>query len=384
MRQDGDPDMNTEDKQAWPDLAGRALGGSVSYANDELFAERENLIKPAEPEFRPHTFGHKGQIMDGWETRRRREPAGDGQGDAAIVRLGCGGVVRRVVVDTSYFTGNYPPEVSVAACGAEGYPSPAELAAAPWTTLVPRSPVAGDARNEFEVEPGQRATHVRLTIYPDGGVARLRVHGEPVPDPRLLPATIDLAALENGAVVTGCSNMFYSSPANLLMPGLARVMGDGWETARRRDDGNDWVAVRLACAGSVEVVELDTSHFVGNAPGWATLGYDGGDLVARTALQPDTRHRFAVAGGPVAEQVRLDVYPDGGMARLRVFGVPTTEARAALAGRFLRLLPGAQLSALLRGAGVSAEEADRLALAGAGVAGLPAAARAGFRLGSSE
>ena len=259
--------MKTDDEQAWPDLAGRALGGSVIYANDELFAERENLIKPEDPVFRPHTFGHKGQIMDGWETRRRREPGSD----SAIVRLGCGGVVRRVVVDTSYFTGNYPPEVSVEACGAEGYPSPAELAAAPWTMLVPRSAVAGDARNEFEVAAGPRVTHVRLTIFPDGGVARLRVYGEPVPDPRLLPATIDLAATENGATVTGCSNMFYSSPANLLLPGQARVMGDGWETSRRRDQANDWVAVRLACEGSVEVVELDTSHFVGNAPGWAAL-----------------------------------------------------------------------------------------------------------------
>ena len=379
--------MNTDSKQ-WPDLASRSLGGGVIYANDELFADRENLIKPGDPVFQPHTFGNKGQVMDGWETRRRREAARDGHSDTAIVRLGCAGVVRRAVVDTSYFTGNYPPEVAIEACGAEGYPAPAELAAASWTTLVPRSTVAGDSRNEFEVTVDQRFTHVRLTIFPDGGVARLRVHGEPVPDPRLLPATIDLAALENGAVVTGCSNMFYSSPANLLMPGLARVMGDGWETARRRDDGNDWVAVRLACAGSVEVVELDTSHFVGNAPGWATLGYDGGDLLARTALQPDTRHRFAVAGGPVAggpvaEQVRLDVYPDGGMARLRVFGVPTAGARAALADRFLRLLPGPQLCALLRGAGVAAEEADRLASARAGVADLPTAARAEFRLGSS-
>jgi allantoicase len=377
--------MNTEDKQAWPDLAGRALGGSVSYANDELFAERENLIKPEEPAFRPHTFGHKGQIMDGWETRRRREPAGDGQGDAAIVRLGCGGVVRRVVVDTSWFTGNYPPEVSVEACGAEGYPSPAELAAAPWTTLVPRSPVAGDAKNEFEVEPGRRATHVRLTIYPDGGVARLRVYGEPVPDPRLLPATIDLAALENGAVVTGCSNMFYSSPANLLMPGQARVMGDGWETSRRRDQANDWVEVRLACAGSVEVVELDTSHFVGNAPGWAALAGDGGGpdgtaLLPRTALQPDTRHRFAVPGGPVTGQVRLDIYPDGGMARLRVLGRPTAQARAALAERFLRVLPEPQLAGLLRAAGLPPDEAAWRAGARAGLDGLPPAARELFRL----
>src|ERR1700730_9478276 len=344
--------MNSEDKQAWPDLAGRALGGSVIYANDELFAERETLIKPEEPVFQPHTFGNKGQIMDGWETRRRREPGSD----SAIIRLGCAGLVRRVVVDTSYFTGNYPPEVSVEACGAEGYPSPAELAEASWTTLVPRSAVAGDARNEFEVEPGRRATHVRLTMFPDGGVARLRVHGELVPDPRLLPATIDLAALENGAVVTGCSNMFYSSPANLLLPGQARVMGDGWETSRRRDQANDWVEVRLACAGSVEVVELDTSHFVGNAPGWASLGSDSGDLLPRIALQPDTRDRLAGPGTQVTGQVRLDIYPDGGMARLRVTGRPTAQARAALAERFLRLLPEPQLGGLLRAAGLPAGE----------------------------
>src|SRR6476659_6391537 len=343
--------MNSEDKQAWPDLAGRALGGSVIYANDELFAERENLIKPEEPVFRPHTFGHKGQIMDGWETRRRREPGSD----AAIIRLGCGGVVRRVVVDTSYFTGNYPPEVSVEACGAEGYPSPVDLAEAGWTTLVPRSPVAGDARNEFEVEPGQRATHVRLTMFPDGGVARLRVYGEPVPDP-------------------------------LLLPGQARVMGDGWETSRRRDQANDWVEVRLACAGSVEVVELDTSHFVGNAPGWATLSGDGGELLPRTALQPDTRHRFAVPGGPVTGQVRLDIYPDGGMARLRVLGRPTAAAREALADRFLRLLPEPQLAGLLRAGSLPAAEADRRAGARAGLDGLdglPAELRALFRLSLS-
>jgi allantoicase len=223
-------------------------------------------------------------------------------------------------------------------------------------------------------------------MFPDGGVARLRVYGEPVPDPRLLPATIDLAALENGAVVTGCSNMFYSSPSNLLLPGQARVMGDGWETSRRRDQANDWVEVRLACAGSVEVVELDTSHFVGNAPGWASLGSDSGDLLPRTALQPDTRHRFAVPGGPVTGQVRLDIYPDGGMARLRVTGRPTAQARAALAERFLRLLPEPQLAGLLRAAGLPADEAVRRAGAQTGpgaltaLDGLPAATRELFHL----
>jgi allantoicase len=140
------------------------------------------------------------------------------------------------------------------------------------------------------------------------------------------------------------------------------------------------VAVRLACAGSVEVIELDTSHFVGNAPGWATLSYDGGDLLARTDLQPDTRHRFAVAGGPVAGQVRLDVYPDGGMARLRVFGAPTLSARAALAERFLRLLPGPQLAGLLRAVGLDADEAARRTASPGGLADLPPAARESFRV----
>ena len=174
-----------------------------------------------------------------------------------------------------------------------------------------------------------------------------------------------------------------ASPANLLLPGQARVMGDGWETSRRRDQANDWVEVRLACAGSVEVVELDTSHFVGNAPGWATLSGDGGDLLPRTALQPDTRHRFAVPGGPVTGQVRLDIYPDGGMARLRVLGRPTAAAREALADRFLRLLPEPQLADLLRAGSLPAAEADRRAGARAGLDGLPTELRTLFRLSLS-
>jgi allantoicase len=314
-----------------PDLASRALGGSVVAANDELFAERENLIKPEPPTFTPHTFGHKGQVMDGWETRRRREPGSD----YAIVRLGCAGIIRGVVVDTSFFTGNYPPEVSIEACSVDGYPGSAELAAADWTPIVPRSPIAGDTVNEFEVTASERFTHVRLTIIPDGGVARLRVHGEVVPDPSLLPATFDLAALENGALVTACSNMFYGSPNNLIMPGNARSMGDGWETSRRRDDGNDWVEVRLACAGRIDIAELDTSCFIGNAPGLASLSDGAGNvLLERTALVPDTRHRFALDSEQVVGAVRLDIYPDGGMARLRLWGTPTSEARVGLEQRF--------------------------------------------------
>nr|WP_245900590.1 allantoicase [Prauserella shujinwangii] len=318
------------------DLASRAVGGTVMWATDELFAEKENLVNPWRPRHRPETFGPKGQVYDGWETRRHREP-GD---DQALVRLGLPGVVHGVVVDTAFFRGNYPPEVTVEACAAEGYPSAAELSGQDWDPIVPRSPVDGDAENHFAVDSPRRYTHVRLTMHPDGGVARLRVHGEVVPDPALLDlGALDLAALENGAECTGCSDMFYSAPRNMLLPGLAAHQAEGWETARRRDDGNDWAIVRLAGEGIVRFADLDTSNLRGNAPGWAALSgsLDGEtwfELLPRTRLQPDTRHRFAVPERRAARHVRLDILPDGGMARLRLFGGLTDHGATHLRNRF--------------------------------------------------
>ena len=313
-----------------PDLASRVFGGGVVFANDEFFAAADHLVEPARPVFAPRTFGHKGQVYDGWETRRRREPGFD----TAIIRLGAPGIVHGVDIDTAFFTGNYPPHASVEGAALEGYPDPIQLAEAHWVPLVPRSPLTGDSQNLFTVDSSQRYTHIRLNIYPDGGVARLRVHGEVVPDPRLLPSVFDVAAAEYGARIAGCSNMFYGHPQNMLAPGLARSMGDGWETSRRRDDGNDWVLVQLAVPSVVELAELDTSHFKGNAPGSATLRgidtrtgllddpTDWFDLLPQVRLSPDTRHRFAVSVVPVATHVRLDIFPDGGMARLRLHGRP--------------------------------------------------------------
>lgn len=210
---------------------------------------------------------------------------------------------------------------------ADGYPSVTELVEKiEWTTLVPRSDVNGDTRNPFEVDSPRRWTHVRLTIYPDGGVARFRVHGEGLLNPDFAEdMTIDLAALENGGRITACSNMFYSSPNNLLLPGTAQTMGDGWETSRRRDSGNDWVQVHLASRGTLNAAVLDTSYFVGNAPGVGRLSGRDGDgewfeLLPATDLQPDTRHRFLIDDHRPITDARLDIYPDGGMARLRLFG----------------------------------------------------------------
>lgn len=320
-----------------PDLALRTLGGAVVWTNDDLFAEAQNLIKTPAAEYQPSTFGHKGQVYDGWETRRRREEGVD----RAIIRLGVPGIIYGVVVDTSWFVGNYPPYISVEAAAVEGIPTKDELLAVEWTTIVDKAPVNGDTRNPFRVDSTERFTHVRLSIHPDGGVARFRVHGRGTPDPTFLSyGHFDLAALENGGMITACSNMFYGSPNNLLMPGRARTMGEGWETSRRRDDHNDWVQVKLAGEATVGLAELDTSYFLGNAPGSAMIsGRDGEDgewfeLLPRTALQADTRHRFLIDTQQPVTEARMDIYPDGGMARLRLYGELTDRARTEIVERW--------------------------------------------------
>ncbi len=320
-----------------PDLAGRALGGCVVYANDELFADAQNLLNAHAPVHDPAAFGVRGKVYDGWETRRRREPGED----FVLVRLAAPGLVHGVTIDTSHFRGNYPPAASVHGTTTLGYPGPEDLLAATWFPLVEHAPLTGDAENTFDLDVRTRlVTHVRLTIHPDGGVARLRVYGEVVPDPRVLGGRVDLAAALNGGRIESCSNMFYSAPANVLSPGRATVMSDGWETSRRRDDGNDWLVVRLGAPGLLHHAIIDTGRFIGNAPGWARLSdaVTGTELLPRTRLQPDTMHHFRVRHEDTVGLVRLDVYPDGGISRLHLFGEVAQAERDGIVGRWLDTL----------------------------------------------
>ena len=319
------------------DLAAERLGGAVLLANDEFFAPKESLLKAARPVWREGEYTDRGKWMDGWETRRRRSPGHDW----CVLRLGVPGLIKGVVVDTSFFRGNYPESCSLEACAVDGVPEPEVLASgrlAPWADLLPKSPLRGDTENVFPVSTVRRATHLRLNIFPDGGVARLRVYGEPVSDPKLRPGVeTDLAALEQGGMVVACSDMFFGHRHNLILPGRSLHMGDGWETKRRRGPGNDWTIVRLAARGAINRVEVDTDHYkgnapescrlevcdaagaspeslTGNAPGWT-------EILPRAPLQPHARHRFdGLSASLVATHARLSIYPDGGIARLRLFG----------------------------------------------------------------
>jgi allantoicase len=317
------------------DLAAEALGGTVIAANDEFFAPKEALLKPTPAEWREGAYTERGKWMDGWETRRRRTPGHDW----AIIHLGAPGIVRGVVIDTSFFRGNYPERASIEGCEVDGTPSPDELASdtTKWRTLLPESQLAGDTQNNFAIDDEDRVTHLRLNIFPDGGVARLRVHGDVKPASlHNGNALIDLAAIENGGYSVVCSDMFFGHRQNLIMPGRSTHMGNGWETKRRRGPGHDWTIIRLAQLGAVESVELDTDHYKGNAPDSCMLeccyapdatsdaltdpSLDWLVIVPKSKLQPHSRHHFSASPVTPATHVRLNIYPDGGVARLRLLG----------------------------------------------------------------
>ena len=336
-----------------PDLASDSVGGAALLCNDEFFAEKENLLKPAAAVWKDHLYTDRGKWMDGWETRRYRPPGGVAPGadstihDWCIVRLGLPGVIRGVVIDTAWFRGNYPASSALHATEIDDPLDLRALETAAWTEILPRTDLKGDHKNAFKIASGRRFTHLRLEIFPDGGVARLRVHGDVVPvwsRLRALGGAVDLAALENGAVVETCSDMFFGSRNNLIKPGPSLSMADGWETRRRRGPGNDWAIIRLATAGSIERLLIDTSHFKGNAPARATVEgvhapgvaadrLAGWRTLIDTALQAHTRHVFdreLRRVGPMTH-LRLSVFPCGGVARLRAWGTLSPEVPPGLA-----------------------------------------------------
>jgi allantoicase len=371
-----------------PDLAARKWGSAVLYANDDFFAEKDNLLKPEAPVFIEGKYTDRGKWMDGWESRRRRVSGHD----FCIVRLGLPGCIAGIVVDTAFFRGNFPKACSIDGVSMPGQPTVEELlhADTPWTELLASQDLQGDHKNLFEFSEKAKAlrvTHLRFHIYPDGGVARLRVFGEVVPTPRFLgknvsPAQeVDLAALEHGASVVACNDMFFGSRHNLIGPGRAANMGDGWETKRSRREGPDWAILKLAARGTLHRALLDTLHFKGNFPESAALHVadvpDGTDvatlaesawteILPRSKLQAHTLHDYEreIASHSPGTHVRLRIWPDGGVSRLRLFGIATPEAQEHCALRYFHTLGSAARTALFLECCASATFAKSLTHAG--------------------
>jgi allantoicase len=350
------------------DLASERLGGCVLEANDDFFAPKENLLKESKPVFIEGKYTDRGKWMDGWESRRRRTPGYDW----CIIRLGLPGILRGIVVDTSFFTGNYPERFSLEGCDlGERRPYNSEKSRlrskkTSWIQIFRETALTGDSRNPFAVDNASRFTHLRLKIYPDGGVARLRVHGEAFPGRQLLSRReINLVAVENGGSVVVSSDQFYGAPRNLLMPDRAKNMGDGWETKRRRGPGHDWVILKLGVPGTIQRVEVDTTHFKGNYPDSCALQSASAkhsavdalnasslaweEMLPNSKLKPNRGHVFThLQYTGVATHVRFQIFPDGGVSRLRLFGRAQIPAdRTESLERFNRLPRQRAVRALL-------------------------------------
>lgn len=322
-------------------LAQPSLGAQVLYATDDFFADKERLLRPQTPVFIEDKFTDRGKWMDGWESRRRRTPGHD----HCIIRI-CRGKIFGIDIDTSHFTGNYPEQASIDACDSPHDPDEST----DWSEIVPRSPLKGDSANVFFVDYNHNWSHLRLNIYPDGGVARLRVYGEVHHDWSRVgdDVSTDFAAMHNGGVAVACSDMHFGDMWNLIKPGRAINMGDGWETRRRRGEGHDWAIIQLGHPATVRQIEIDTLHFKGNfparcavrgtfAPGaseeYLTERFDNWkSLLCNVPLGADRNHTCEKEIKEIGDitHVRLDIYPDGGVGRLRVFGTKSSAFSRAL------------------------------------------------------
>ena len=320
------------------DLISNLAGGRIVAFNDEFFAEATNLIKASDPVWLKDEYTDRGKWMDGWETRRRREPGHDW----CVMALGIPGRVERVTVDTSHFTGNYPESFSLEACGVG---SDDRISRAEWQEIIPKTSLQGDSVAFFDVTDPHRVTHVRLNIYPDGGVARLRVEGTPIPAmEEVCPDGLtDLASAVLGGEALDASDKHYSDPSNLLRTNPSAGMWDGWETKRRRGLGHDWAEFRLGLLGEVQKVVVDTTHFKGNSPGWVSfeVSHDGREweqVIDRSPVVAHSLNHIELDRPTLASYARLSIHPDGGVARLRVLGSPEREEAGEVRVSYLNAL----------------------------------------------
>lgn len=318
------------------DLAAEKLGGKVLLCSDDFFAEKENLIKPGRGIFITDKYTDRGKWMDGWESRRKRIPGHDW----CIIQLATSGKIHGVDIDTNHFLGNHPPHASIEAAAISSSDK-IDFDKVEWEEVLPKSPLQPGSQNFYEITDRNIYTYIKLHIYPDGGVARLKVYGEVFKDWSIVDAgeIVNLAATTNGAKSVLCNDMFFSHMDNLIMPGRGVNMGDGWETKRNRTpDNRDWVIVRLAHKGVIEKILVDTCHFKGNYPD--TCSIEGCDIaykdenkmdssaiewttvLPKSKLSADHEHFFEDEiknKGPFTH-IRLNIFPDGGVSRLRLWG----------------------------------------------------------------
>ena len=319
--------------QGLVNLASPKMGTKILAFSDDFFGEVTRMLNDKDPIFIEDKYDNHGKWMDGWESKRRR----DGGNDWAILKLGSAGIISKIEIDTSYFTGNFPPFFSLEGIYNETDPNKDSN----WKSLIAKTNLIGDCKNNFELNLKEKFNFVRLQIFPDGGVARIRLFGEVKYnwDRFNNEEIIELSSLKLGGSILAYNNAHYGDVSALLSEGRGKTMGDGWETRRRREPGNDWIIIKLAQKGNIEKIEIDTAHFKGNYPDRASIqaisidknittkdliqGSENWDVILdETKLTADNIHEYEINSNSKAEatHIRLNIYPDGGVSRLRIFG----------------------------------------------------------------
>ena len=316
--------------QQLTNLADARIGAKIVECSDEFFAEAKRMLQFDAPIFVEDKFDDHGKWMDGWETRRKRHAGYDW----AIIELGVMGKIKALDIDTTFFTGNYPASAAVEAC----YAPNGNFTDAKWHSILPNSILGSSQHHVFDLETSEVYTHVRLNIYPDGGIARFRVYGEVQTEVKDKTQVLDLLALENGGRVIAYSDAHFGHPRNLINPGRGINMGDGWETKRRRAPGFDWCILALGRSGTIEKIDIDTAHFKGNYPAEVSIQAiyieDATDpqlipqsmfwpfLLDAQSMQMDHIHSYIneVLAHEKVSHIRINMIPDGGISRIRLWG----------------------------------------------------------------
>ena len=313
------------------DLAQARLGSKVVYKTDEFFAEADRIISSNRPVFLKDKFDKHGKWMDGWETRRRRSKGYD----YLIIRLGKIGKISQINIDTTHFNGNQPDYASLQACYCKkNIPS----RKVKWKTVLSKKKIKPNVHNIFNVKNDSVFSHIKLNIFPDGGVARLRLFGKILPRVNY-KKIINLSSLLNGTSIVACNNEHFGKAENILAPGTAKNMGDGWETRRSRGNNFDWLIFKCGLAGKIQKIQIDTHHFKGNYPDMCSLqaAYLNGKisnksiinqskkwklLLNKIKLHPHKKHNFKnkLMRKKKINYVRINIFPDGGISRIRLFG----------------------------------------------------------------
>jgi allantoicase len=312
------------------DLAQPRLGTKIIYKTDDFFASANRIISPTTPIFKEGIFDKHGKWMDGWESRRKRTSGHD----YIILKLGKPGKISKADVDTSYFNGNQPAMISLEGANSNSN----KINELKWQPLLSKKKTKANSHHLFTINNKKIFTHIKFNIFPDGGVARLRLYGSIAKSNKLRNKKINLASLLDGASVIACNNEHFGKAENILAPGKAKNMGDGWETRRRRHKGHDWLILNSINGKAIDKIEISTHHFKGNFPNYCSLqatylssksskqilnsSNKWKYLLKKTKLLANKTHIFknSLMKKEKINYIKINIFPDGGISRFRIFG----------------------------------------------------------------